>query len=132
VADDLASQARWTINSTIAGNKQIKRMQSYDVADDSSTEAQGEVGSTSMVGFTAKPGGLMISFEIMETRGTRREIDWERLKVLDNVFSLTKQVKGGQRTQYPECKVSKIDYTGDVDGKHSYTVEIVALSQKAM
>jgi hypothetical protein len=132
VADDLASQARWTINSSVAGNKQLKRVQSYDVSDDSSVEAQPEVGSESPVGFLRKPGALMISFEITETKGVRREIDWERLKLLDNTFSLTKQVKGGQRTQFPECKVSKIDYTGDAEGKHSYTVEIVALSQKPM
>lgn len=132
MSDDLASQARWQINSRTAGNKQLKRVQSYEVSDDSSTEAQPEVGSESPVGFVDKPGALSITFEISETKGIKREVDWERLKALREVFSLTKQVKGGLRTQYPECKVSKIDYSGDAEGKHSYTVEIVALTQKAM
>lgn len=132
MSNDVASQAVWNINSITQGNKKLLRVQSYEVSDDSSVEAVGEVGSARMVAFAKKPGALMITFEIRETKTAKREISWERLRDLEEVFGLTKQVKGGLRTQYPECMVSKIDYSGDSDGTHSYTVEICALEQKAL
>lgn len=130
--NDVASQAVWNINSITQGNKKLLRVQSYDVADDGAVEAIGEVGNPRMVAFAKKPGALMITFEIRETKTARREVSWERLRDTEEVFGLTKQVKGGLRTQYPECMVSKIDFTGDVDGTHTYTVEICALEQKAL
>lgn len=132
MSDDLASQASWNINSRTAGNKKLRRVQSYEVSSDRSTEAMGEVGNEQMVGFVDKPGACTITFEICETKGPKREVDWEKLDTLREMFSLTKQVKGGLRMQYPECKISKIDYSGEAEGKHMYTVEIIALGQKAM
>lgn len=130
--NDIATQATWQINSSSQGNKKLLRVQSYEVSDGGSVEAVGEVGSAKMVGFRRTPGAKTITFEISETKGPRREVNWEKLLADEEVVSLTKQVKGGLRTQYPECMVSKIDYSGDVDGQHSYTVELVALEQKAL
>jgi hypothetical protein len=132
VPNDIASQATWQINSSSQGNKKLLRVQSWDVGDEGSVEAVLECGSTVPVGFEVKPGALTISFEIKETKGTRREVNWEKLRNDREVIGLTKQVKGGLRTQYPECMVSKIDYNGEAEGALMYTVEIVALEQKAL
>ncbi|MBA2718932.1 MAG: hypothetical protein H0U52_06795 [Chloroflexi bacterium] len=130
--NDVASQATWQINSASQGNKKLRRVQSYDISDGSSVEAVGEVGSDRMVAFRRKPGAKTISFEIAELKVAKREVNWEYLEETGEVVSLTKQVVSGIRTQYPEAMVSKIDFTGDVDGKHMYTVEIIALERKGL
>jgi hypothetical protein len=130
--NDVASVATWSIDSTSQGNKKLLRVQSWDVGSDGAVEAVLECGSSIPVGFDIKPGAHTISFEIKETKDAQREVSWERLDETKEVFGLTKQVKGGLRTQYPECMVSKIDFNGEAEGKLMYTVEIIALTRKAM
>ncbi|MGN6103733.1 MAG: hypothetical protein ACTHU0_01385 [Kofleriaceae bacterium] len=132
--NDTATNATWQINSTSEGNKRIRRMTSWEVSDGASVEAFSECGpSDSPVGFVDVPGAKTISFEIRELKTPKREIRWERLKVLKEVFSLTKQIVGGSRVQYPECRVSKIDESGAADqGYVQYTVEIIALRDQPM
>ena len=130
--NDVASVVTWQLNSSSQGNKKLRRVQTWDVASDASKEAKNEVGSSVPVAFMRKPGAKTITFEILETKGSKPECDWDYLEEADEVFSLTKQVVGGRRTQYPECQVSKVTYNGDSDGKASYTVEIIALRRKAM
>ena len=132
MANDIASQATWQINSASQGNKKLLRVQSWDISDDGSVEAVLECGSTVPVGFEIKPGAFTVSFEVKETKGTKREVNYEKLRDTREVFGLTKQVKGGLRTQYPQVMVSKIDYSGEAEGKLTYTVEMVALEQKGM
>lgn len=129
--NDIASVASWSINSASQGNKKLRRVQSWDVGGEGSVEAILECGSTVPVGFEVKPGGFTISFEIKETKG-KREVDWETLDQTKETFSLTKQVKGGLREQYPTNMVSKVSATGEAEGKLQYTVEIVALEKKRM
>ncbi len=132
MSNDVASQIVWTINSDSQGNKRIRRMKDWDVSNDASTEAQNEVGSTEPTAFVDKPGAKTITFNIRETKGTRPEIDWDALESSKEVFSLTRQVTGGRRTQWPECKVSKVSSSGDDESTNMYSVEIIALSQKRM
>ena len=132
MANDIASQATWQINSASQGNKKLLRVQSWDISDDGSVEAVLECGSTVPVGFEIKPGAFTVSFEVKETKGTKREVNYEKLRDTREVFGLTKQVKCGLRTQYPQVMVSKIDYSGEAEGKLTYTVEMVALEQKGM
>jgi len=129
---DIASVATWSINSTSQGNKKLLRVQSWDIGDDGSVEAVLECGSSIPVGFEIKPGAFTVSFEVKETKGIKREVNWEKLRESREVFSLTKQVKGGLRVQHPQCMVSKIDYNGEAEGKLMYTVEIVSLEQRAL
>lgn len=132
MANEFASQAAWSINSITQGNKRLRKMEDYDVSSDAAKEAQNEVGSDFPVGFVRKPGAKTISFTFREAKGRNPEIDWEYLESSDEVFSLTKQVIGGQRVQYPECQVSTTGTSGDKDGTHTRTVEILVLKEKKL
>lgn len=129
---DIATQATWQINCS-QGNKRILRMKSWDISDNASVEAVLEVGSDFPVGFKDVPGAKTLSLEIRERKGVRREIDYHALRDDKEMFGLTKQVVGGIRTQYPQCRVSKIDEGGSDDaGEIMYTVEIIALRERAL
>jgi hypothetical protein len=128
-APDTATKTVWTINSASQGNKRIRRMKDWDVADGGSKESHGEVGSEEHVGTITKPGGRTITFNMRETKGATPEIDWQKLLDLGEWFSLTKQVGGGRRTQFPRCQVSKIDDNGDDQGVNEYSVEIVVVGK---
>lgn len=132
MANDVASQAVWSINSASQGNKRIRRMKDWDVGNDASVEAQNEVGSREPTAFVEKPGPRTITFNIRETKGSRPEIDWDALESSREVFSLTRQFVGGRRTQWPECMVSKVSSSGDDESSNMYSVEILALSQRRM
>lgn len=131
---EIATGATWQISCSAraGGNKRIRRMVDYDVADGSAIEAVSEVGPGEMVGFTRTPGALAITFNMRETQGAKPEIDWRYLKRAGETFSLTRQVIGGARTQYPECRVSTVSPSGNDGGEHTYSVEIVALSEADM
>lgn len=129
---DIATQATWSINSTSQGNKKIRRMKTAGVTSNASVDAVTEMGSSVPVGFEVKPGAFMVSLNIKETKGIRPEVDWYKLDETKETFALTRQVLGGRRMQYPICMVSKVDEEGDADGKHEYTVEIVALERKRL
>lgn len=134
MANDIASQATWQINSSAraGGNKRLLRLTSWEVSDESSKEAVNEVGSSNPVGFKRTPGAKTITLEFRQTKGAKPDVDWDYLAESDEVFSLTKQVRGGRRTQYPEVEVSKVDYSGDDEGEITYSVELIALRQVAM
>jgi hypothetical protein len=126
---DTATKATWTINSASQGNKRIRRMKDWDYADGKSRESHGEVGDDEHVGTIKKPGGKTLTFNFRETKTAKPEIDWEALSDSDEFFSLTKQVGGGRRTQYPKCQVSKIDDSGDEEGVIEYSVEIIVIGK---
>jgi hypothetical protein len=128
---EIATQSVWSINSLTQGSKQLRRMRNYDVSDDSSVETRNAVGSDGPIGFVDKPGGRGITFEYFNER-PRPEVDWRKLKDLREVFSLTQQVVGGERIQYPQCRVSKVSPSGDDEGEHMISVEIVALAEKRL
>lgn len=131
--NDIATQATWQIDSASQGNKRIRRMKSWDIADGSSVEAVGEVGSPKMVAFKKIPGALTFNFEIRERKGAKMEVDWFYLKDSEEVHAYTKQIVGGRRTHYPEGMVSKIDEGGADDaGEIMYTVEVVVLEAKRL
>lgn len=125
---DISSQHVWSINCS-QGSKQLRRMKTYDVSDESSVETRNAVGSDFPIGFVDKPGGKTITFEYYSER-PKPEIDWRKLRDARETFSLTRQIVGGQRVQYPECRVSKVGPSGDDEGEHMISVEIVALGEK--
>lgn len=135
MANDYASAASWFINcpNPRVGNKRLRAVEKYDDGDEGSVETRTEVSdSTDAAGFVEVPGGRTISFDIRETKGEKPEVDWEYLKATKQAFSLTKQVSGGRRVQFPSCRVSSIKSNGDNKGEHMYTVEIVALGSKPL
>ena len=128
---DIASQSIWNINSASQGSKTLTRVKDYDVSDESSVETRNAVGFNDPVGFVDKPGGKTITLEVYLEK-TKPEVDYIRLQVLKETFSLTQQVVGGARYQYPVCRVSKVSPKGDADGEHMVSVEIVALGVKPL
>jgi hypothetical protein len=128
---DIASQSIWSINSASQGSKTLTRLKDYDVSDESSVETRNAVGFNDPVGFVDKPGGFTITFEYFAEK-PKPEVDWARIKTLKETFSLTQQVIGGARTQYPKCRVSKVSPKGDNEGEHMVSVEIVALGAKTL
>ncbi|MDQ3295073.1 MAG: hypothetical protein M3619_00625 [Myxococcota bacterium] len=130
--NDNASKVTWQINSRSQGNKRLRRLDKYDVGDEGSTESANEVGSDHPVGFVRKPGSVPIDFEFRQTKGVKPDCDWAYLRDSGEIFSLTEQVGGGQRTQYPEVRVSTYTKTGDKDGEFTYSVGLVALRSRAL
>jgi hypothetical protein len=128
---DISSQSIWSINSVSQGSKQLTRLRSYDVTDDSSVETRNAVGQNKPIGFVDKPGGCSISFEYYMER-PKPEVDWRKLRDSKELFSLTQQIVGGERLQYPVCRVSKLSPSGDEEGEHMVTVEIVTLGDKRL
>jgi hypothetical protein len=129
-----ASSASWFLNAgPPVGNKRIRAMESFDEGEEGSVETRTEVGpSKNAAGFVTIPGGKTISFEIRETKGVQPEIDWDYLKDNEITFGLTKQIIGGKRCQYAECRVSTITPTGDNGAELMFTVEIVALAKEGL
>ncbi len=127
-----ATKVTWQINSRSQGNKRLRRLEKYDTGDESETMATNEVGSEIPTGFTRKPGPIPIEFEFRQTKGAKPDCDWVKLRDTGEIFSLTRQVGGGIRTQYPSVKVSTYTETGDKDGEHTYKVTLVALESRAM
>jgi hypothetical protein len=134
MANDIASQATWQINCSAraGGNKRIRRMKDWAIADDASKEAVPEVGSVNPVGFKRTPGAKKITFNMRQRKGAKPEIDWWYLSASDEVISLTKQIVGGRRVQYPECEVSQVTENGDDQGEIMFTVEVIALREEVM
>jgi len=128
---EIASQSVWSINSVTQGAKQLRRLRNYDVSDESSVETRNAVGIDGPIGFVDKPGGRAISFEYYSER-PKPEVDWRRLKELREIFSLTQQIVGGERIQYPQCRVSTVAPSGDEEGEHMLAVEIVTLGDKRL
>lgn len=131
MAGALGTQATWTIDSISQGNVRLRRVKSSKTNDGSSTTAENAVGEDDPVGFKDKPGPKTITLEVYEEQGTA-ECNWQLLKDTKEVFSLTKQIVGGRRVQYPVCRVSKIDPDNDNEGSHMLAVEIVALKEKTL
>ena len=131
---DIATGVTWqaSCSARAGGNKRIRRMVDYDVADGASVEAVSEVGPGEMVGFIHTPGAQTITFNMREREGAKPEIDWRYLKKSKEKFSLTKQVTNGPRTQYPVCVVSNVSPSGNDGGEHTYSVEIIALDDADM
>jgi hypothetical protein len=128
---DISSQSIWSINSVSQGAKQLTRLRSYDVTDESGVETRNAVGQDKPIGFVDKPGGVSISFEYYSER-PKPEVDWRRLQELKELFALTQAVVGGERYQYAVCRVSTVSPSGDEEGEHMVTVEIVCLGVKRL
>lgn len=131
MANSLGTQARISISSVTQGNKRLRRCKSSKVSDGASTEAQTAMGEDDPVGFIRKPGAKTITLSILEEQG-KPEVDWDALVDSQEVFSLTREIVGGRRTQYPFCVASKAEPDDDDEGKHMVEVEIVALRRKAL
>lgn len=128
---NLATQARVSIASVTQGNKRLRRCKDSKVSRGGSTETQTAMGEDFPVGFIRKPGGDTISLSILQEQG-KPEVDWEALEDSQEIFSLTREIVGGLRTQYPFCVVSKVEPEDDDSGKHMFNVDVVTLQRKRL
>lgn len=130
MADQVASRARWTINSLMARNVQLSKLKSYKETDDSDLEhvlnTAGEVA-----GEKEKGGGGGLEFEYFSEAGTP-EVNWRKLQKAKEYFSLTKQLVGGERLQYNLCRVANVTGDGDDEGSHMIAIKIIWRAREAL
>lgn len=130
MAGQIATQARWTIQCS-QGNVRLRRVQKGSIKNNAKREEVTAMGEDDPVGTTRKPGAKMITFEVIEEQG-KPEVDWELLEETGEWFSLTRAIANGKRYQYPECQVSSCEPDGDDQGKHTKSIEIIALRMKRL
>jgi hypothetical protein len=123
VADNqIGTRARWTINSTLARNVQLKKLKNYSETDNKELEhvlnTAGEIAGEKESG-----AGGTLEFEYYTEEG-RAEVDWRKLQSQREYFSLTKQLVGGERLQYTSCRVANVASEGDDEGSQMITVQI--------
>ena len=106
-------------------------MQKYDVKDGAKVEAVNEVGSDVPVGFKISPGAKTLTFDFKVPKG-KLVPDWDFMKSGRELVTRTKQGVGGIRTQYLPCMISTVDPTGDTEGEHTFSVEVIALEEKPL
>lgn len=121
---EIATRARWTLNSATARNVKLTKVKSYSESDDSDIELVYNVSDDGPVGVIDKPGGGSIEFDYYFETGVS-EVDWRELKAAKEFFSLTKQVVSGERLQYLRCRVANIASDGDDQGSHMQKVRIM-------
>lgn len=126
-----ASKVPWFINSATQGNRRLVGLQDWSVEDGGSTETVNEVGSADPVGHVTKPGNIGISLTEKIVEGVPT-VDWVALRDSRELFSMTRQVENGQRTQYLDCRVSTVNESGDAEAENTREVSIVALRRKAL
>ncbi len=131
MANQVATQASWTINSTSQGNKQLRRVKDSKIKSDRKREAVTAMGEDDPVGTKRKPGAKTITFNVIAEQGDP-EVDWDALDDSGEWFSLTRKLKNGRRIQFPECQVSSCEPEDDDEGSHMMSVEIIALRQKRL
>lgn len=124
MSNDLATRARWSINSVTAGTKQLKKVKSYTVTDNSDAEHAFGCDSDDPAGVIDKPGGHEIEFDYYAEQGTP-EVSWRALKRAKEYFTLTKEIVGGERVQFTRCRVANDGGEGDDGGSHMIKVKII-------
>jgi len=117
----LTSQSMFYIDFS-GGNFQLKRVDTLDEDDDSTTEVKTAVGVTGGAGNIDKEGGGSLKLEVF--RESVPEVDWRLLKISKEYFSFSIQDVNGPRWKYLGCRVSKVTRKDDSQGKHMDTVDI--------
>lgn len=123
---DIASHKKINIDYS-GGNYQLKRVKSFNVAYDSTTEVVVAMGVPGGAGFRDKEGGGKLTLDVYRETGNP-EVDYRRLFVTKEVFAMTTQDLNGMREQYRSCRVEKIpDHKSDDGGDIMDSVSIVFL-----
>lgn len=124
MSNNLATRSRWSIDSSVAGNKQLRKVKTYKVTDNGDAEHAFNCSDDAPVGVIDKPGGFEIEFEYYAEQGTP-EVNWRKIQVAKEFFALTREYPGGERLQYARCFVANVAGEGDDGGSHMITVKII-------
>jgi hypothetical protein len=127
---DLASRARWTINSLLAQNKKLSKLKTAKETDDADLEHAFNTASE-VAGEIEKPGAGSLDIEYYEENGTP-EVNWQKLKDSREYFTLTRQVIGGRRVQYGNCRVANITAEDDDEGGHMLSIKVTWRTRKEL
>lgn len=126
---ELATRARWYLNSSSARNVQLKKLKNYSISDDSDLEHAYNTSDDAPVGIIDKPGGGSVEFDYYQEAGAA-EVDWRKLKLAKEFFSMTEQIVGGRRTQYIRCRVATVTNDGDEQGSHMQKIKVLWAERK--
>jgi hypothetical protein len=126
---EIATRARWTINSSSARNVQLKKLKSYSETDDSDLEHVFNTADDAPAGVIDKPGGGSLEFEYFHEQSSP-EVDWRKLKAAKEYFSLTKALVSGSRVQYTRVRVANVSSDGDDQGSHMQKIKLIWAERK--
>jgi hypothetical protein len=117
------------VNAASTGKFLVKRCENWSLKSEKKAEIKTEVGNPDGAGVVRKPGGVTGTFTVFTEQGTLATMlaNFRALESSEEWFSITKQIVGGSRDQYPWCQVSSVDEDGDNEGSNKFNVEIVAL-----
>lgn len=124
MSNNLATRSRWSIDSAVAGNKQLRKVKSYTITDNGDAEHAHNCSDDAPVGVIDKPGGYAIEFEYYAEQGAP-EVSWRKIKRAKEFFTLTRELVGGERLQYARCFVANDGGEGDDAGSHMISVKII-------
>jgi hypothetical protein len=125
---DIASRARWFINSLTAQNKFLSKLKTASETDDGDLEHAFN-SANEVAGEIETPGAGALEISYYEEAGAP-EVNWRRLKDSREYFSLTRQIVGGTRTQYTNCRVANVASEDDDEGGHMLTVKVIWRARK--
>jgi hypothetical protein len=111
---NVISSARLYIDYS-GGNFQLKRVESLDEDDDSDTTVVTAIGVSGGAGNQDKEGGGKLKLEVF--REDVPEVNYRRLKISKEFFSITVQDNPGERWQYQGVRVAKVARKINTDGK---------------
>lgn len=131
MSNDVASRARWSINSAIVGTKQLRKVKTYKVTDNRDAEHVFGTDGEDPAGVVDKPGGAEIEFEYFVEQGNP-EVSWRKLQEAKEYFTLTREYVGGERVQFSRCRVANAGGDGDNEGSHMISVKIISNSPKVL
>jgi hypothetical protein len=127
---NVASRARWTINSRIAGNKPLTMLKSAKETDEADLEhvfnTAGEV-----IGELEKFGAGAFDIEYFQEVGAP-EVNWRKLKDAKEYFSLTQQIVGGERWQFNMARVANVAGESDNESGQMLSVKLIFRGRKQL
>jgi hypothetical protein len=129
--NQVGDRARFYISSATAQNKRLRKVTEMKETNNRDAEHVFNTGDDAPAGVIRKPGGFELELTVLEEKGTP-EVDWYKLEDSGEFFELVREVVGGRRMQYTECCVANAAATDDNQGKHEYTVKVIASERKVL
>jgi hypothetical protein len=129
--NDIGTLARFTINSSSARNKLLKKVKTCKITDSRDGEHAKSAGSKKPVGVVRKPGGGTIELSVYEEKGTP-EVDYYALQDSEEFFEFVREIVDGPRRQYLEVTVVNVAPDDDDDGNHMLAVKMLFSESKPL
>lgn len=123
---DILSNAKLYISYS-GGNRQLERVKTCDITDESGADVVTAMGVKGGAGFRFKEGGHDLALEVFLESGTP-EVDYFALKLTRERFSITLRPDGGgQEYKFTPAIVAEFSRKDDDQGSHMASVKLKAL-----